>query len=334
MMLLKAAFYPAPRGDTSKGKSVLLPQQTEDELAISEVHSQLDRALNFLRRDVGYSLLDDIVPESGGGVRLGAGSSRQTGEVAPRPRARSCRLPKEQPQEEEEEEEREPSEGTDVLCCSPEIGKYAHYEDDIVLVWRFASLIQGASAEFPVGGAELEKKNDTLYKKVLQAARLMHLCDYHYADVVLTLAYASVYFRRASVVMGHKMSDYEAAHVCTLLIYLAHAFLLDETCPLRVWQQHIFKKYCNLKTLDAALFRIFQMRGFKLRIAEEEEREALSVLLVRTNGCHVRLSSCMNADSVSDVNGRHTKGGHSRSESSNEVSRPQLSPHRAENAGA
>ena len=26
----------------------------------------------------------------------------------------------------------------------------------------------------------------------------------------------------------------EAAHVCVLLIYLAHSFLLDETCPLRL----------------------------------------------------------------------------------------------------
>ena len=30
-----------------------------------------------------------------------------------------------------------------------------------------------------------------------QGIRLMHLCEYHYADVVLTLAYASVYFRGA-----------------------------------------------------------------------------------------------------------------------------------------
>lgn len=32
-----------------------------------------------------------------------------------------------------------------------------------------------------------------------QGIRLMHLCEYHYADVVLTLAYASVYFRGAAL---------------------------------------------------------------------------------------------------------------------------------------
>ena len=34
-----------------------------------------------------------------------------------------------------------------------------------------------------------------LHARIAQGIRLMHLCDYHYADVVLTLAYASVYFR-------------------------------------------------------------------------------------------------------------------------------------------
>lgn len=45
----------------------------------------------------------------------------------------------------------------------------------------------------------------------MQGIRLMHLCEYHYADVVLTLAYASVYFRSAFASIGQKMSDYEAS---------------------------------------------------------------------------------------------------------------------------
>ena len=32
-----------------------------------------------------------------------------------------------------------------------------------------------------------------------EGIRLLHLCEFHYADVVLTLAYASVYFRGPSV---------------------------------------------------------------------------------------------------------------------------------------
>jgi len=295
MILLKAAFSAPPRADVSRpgSKFALLPQQSEDELAISEVHSKLDRALSFLQRDVGYSLLDDARPQYGGGVTLTRPLAYEertiSPVVVPAPRGRY-------PQERPPEAPKEPA--SDVLCCSPEIGKYAHYQDDIVLVWRFANMIklpdEGATdskgSEGGAGGS-----HETLYKKVLQGLKLMHLCDYHYADVVLTLAYASVYFRSAFVAIGHKMSDYEAAHVSVLLIYLAHSFLLDETCPLRVWQQHVFKKYCNLKVLDAALFRIFQMRTFKLRITEQEEQQALTSLLGQASIGHVRLSSCINA---------------------------------------
>merc|ERR1719217_1640884 len=127
-------------------------------------------------------------------------------------------------------------------------------------------------------------KHEGFYKNVMQGVRLMHLCDYDYADVVLVLAYASVYFRSTFSSIGKKMSPNEAAHVVVLLIYLAHAFLLDETCPLRIWQKHIFRKYCTLKVLDAALFRLFQMQGFQLRISEEEERRALSLLLAASSG--------------------------------------------------
>lgn len=279
MLLLKAAFYPPPRAAApSEGsRFALLPQQTEDELAISEVHSKLDRALKFLQRDVGYSLLDDALAESGGGVRLVHDIDVvQALGALPGPRGRrSCRAPKERPIENADEAD-------DILSCKPEIGKYAHYKDDIVLVSRFAGLVHGFEERTDPNAPNV--KHDMLYKKVLQGIRLLHLCEFHYADVVLTLAYASVYFRGAFTSLGKTMSDYEAAHVCVLLIYLAHSFLFDETCPLRVWQQHIFKKYCNLKVLDAALYRIFKLRGFKLRITEAEEKEALSVLLLRTNG--------------------------------------------------
>ncbi|OLP92663.1 hypothetical protein AK812_SmicGene25492 [Symbiodinium microadriaticum] len=175
----------------------LLPQQTENELAISEVHSKLDRALKFLQRDVGYSLLDDALPQSGGGVRLrhrdveGSATLPAHGNIAAPRGHRSGKLPKERPSERGDEAD-------DILSCKPDIGKYAHFKDDVVLVWRFASLIHGFAVE--VGEKSIEKssaKHDTLYKKVLQGIRLMHLCEYHYADVVLTLAYASVYFRRA-----------------------------------------------------------------------------------------------------------------------------------------
>lgn len=186
-----------------------------------------------------------------------------------------------------------------ISQLSKDISKYAQYPCDLMLVYRFQHMLyktvledsvrdlynaaNGSSAESLRDGLQEAERtcstainHDVLYKTVLQSVRLMHLCDWDYADVVLVLAYASVYFRGTFSSIGKKMSPNEAAHVTALLIYLAHAFLLDETCPLRAWQKHIFRKYCTLKVLDAALFRLFKMRpGFQLRITEEEERTAL-----------------------------------------------------------
>jgi len=186
-----------------------------------------------------------------------------------------------------------------ISQLSKDISKYAQYPCDLILIYRFQHMLyktaledavrdvyvaaSGGSAEnLREGLQEAERRcssalnHDGLFKTVLQSVRLMHLCDWDYADVVLVLAYASVYFRGTFSAIGRKMSPNEAAHVTALLIYLAHAFLLDETCPLRAWQKHIFRKYCTLKVLDAALFRLFKMRpGYSLRITEEEERAAL-----------------------------------------------------------
>lgn len=311
--LFEAAFYPPSRTSEEVGSTAfaVLPQNTSEELTLSEFHSKLDRALTFLQRDVGYALLDDARPHPGGGVRLRAPERN----ILAVPRGdRSAKLPQEQTTlraslaqsdspgstclSEEAVESmklvrqvwqassssvpralRNPLE-EDLPTIGPEVAKYAHYECDLVLVSRFAHVLcktitQDLKAQ---DGFSPEKviKHDGLYKCVLQGVRLLHQCGYDYADVILVLAYASVYFRGAFASIGKKMSPNEAAHVVVLLIYLAHAFLLDETCPLRIWQKHIFRKYCTLKVLDSALFRLFQMRpDFKLKITYEEERTAL-----------------------------------------------------------
>lgn len=378
----EAAFAPPPKAADAGDQSrfAVLPQNTEDELKLSEVHSKLDRALNFLQRDVGYALLDDVRPDRGGGVRLrqlppkhaavakGERSAREPKVTlqGEEPLLRTSTSPQDSPedldgnimkllrvtfergggrlranelnqflvngqldrlfkgiridqdreitweefQHEHAESKAAPATGStapasqastqsppkdfpspsEEIVLSQEVSRYAHYQCDLVLVQRFTSvlyktILQDLYRDAEKGllsYAEAKKrcvqaiKHDGLYKCVLQGVRLMHLCDYDYADVVLVLGYATVYFRTTFSSIGKKMSPNEAAHVVVLLIYLAHAFLLDETCPLRIWQKHIFRKYCTLKVLDAALFRLFQMRpGFKLRISDEEERDAL-----------------------------------------------------------
>mmetsp|Transcript_21168 Transcript_21168/g.46107 ORF Transcript_21168/g.46107 Transcript_21168/m.46107 type:complete len:364 (-) Transcript_21168:96-1187(-) len=275
----EAAFRAPPRAcDADKdSRFAILPQQSQDELVLSEVHSRLDRALSWLQREIGYTLLDDARPKAGGGVRL-AQPREGPGSVAGPRGHRSTRVPKGEPKQVGDEEVRE------VIRFSSNTAKYAHYPDDLVLVWRFVkTLVEDAPSP------EREVKHATLLKTVLQGVRLMHLCDYNYSDVVVTLAYASVYFKGTFKAIGHRMNDLEAANVSVLLIFLAHSFVLDETCPLRCWQKHIFRKYCTLKVLDAALFRLFQMRDFSLRISAEEEKDALSVLLCSTNGFDVNV---------------------------------------------
>lgn len=249
----------------------MLPRQTEDELLLSEVHSKLDGALQFLRSVLGDLLLDDARPAPGGGVGLGRGA------VAPRSPER---LPKAEPTLAEEEVRQ-------VVRFSAETSRYAEFPDDFVLVWRFVGLL--ADAGGPSAQTREGLRGEPLCRMVLQGVRLMHLCGYDYSDVVLVLAHASVYFGGVLDTLGDRMSADETAHVVMLLVFLAHCFVLDENCPLRVWQKYIFRKYCTLKVLDAATFRIFQMRDFRLLVSEAEVRRRWEVLLDPRNDLDVVL---------------------------------------------
>lgn len=253
------------RSASAQKKFALLPEQSEEQLANAELHSKLDVALNILQQDVGYMLLADARPSAGGGANL----------AAKKPATRIIQIGRAPKDKKEQEKKEEIVVDTSEERCviSAETAKCAHYKEDVRLVSRFAAILGEP-------GPDVFSKvaHDTLYRKVLQGVRLMHLCEYKYSDVVLVLAHASVYFKTTWEVIGSQMSEYEAAHVCVLLIYLSHAFLLDETCPLKHWQKHIFKKYCSLKVLDSALFRLFKMREFCLRLTKDEERAALQGL--------------------------------------------------------
>lgn len=257
----------------------ILPQQSEDELVLSEVHTKLDTVVSFLQRDVGYSLLDDARPRHGGGVRLSRAAEANFADmaIAESRKAHTNRLPREEPRV-------NPEDVRQVIRFNAETAMYAEHADDLVLVWRFANLIAEGN---PTIASKVEQ--ESLYIIALKGIKLMHLCEFTYSDIVVTLAYASVYFKNAFGEIGDKMNHNEAAHVCALLVYLAHSFILDETCPLKCWQKHIFRKYCTLKVLDAALFRLFQLREFRLRITFDQERYALSKLLANTNEVDVIL---------------------------------------------
>lgn len=293
--LFRALFAPGATGPGDGGEEspqdfALLPEESPEEIALSELHSRLDRVFSFLQREVGYTLLEDMEPHNNGGVRI----LRLSGPPAA-PRGSTAVMPRkdlEPPMADEEARQ--------IIRLSPQMMKYAQYTDDIFLVWRFVTLISSSvSAE-----DEAKVKHEELYKRVMQGVRLMHMCEYNYSDVVLTLAYASVYFGHTFGLIGQKMGHREAAHVCVLMVFLAHCFVLDENCPLRCWQEHIFNNYCTLKTLDKALFRMFEVRSFALRITKEEEKHALSMLVCQQNGVDI---VPMNRQSASEEEARASR---------------------------
>jgi len=303
---ISAAFQPPSRTYSTEGKRgfAILPQQSRDEIMISQVHTKLDRVLLFLQREIGYALLEDARPRSGGGVQL----ERQPQESSVAPMApRGARIPR-------EEAEASDDGHRQTIRFTTETAKYAHYADDLVLVWRFANVLAESHPS-----ADVAVRRDMLYKTVLQGIRLMHLCSYDYSDLVVTLAYASVYFRTICDELGHQMSDAEASHVSVLLIFLAHSFVIDESCPLKYWQKYIFRNYCTLKVLDAALYRIFEMQGFHLRVSAEDEKHALSVLLCSAGELDVVLSAHDGNFGTTASTTAASSGGH-REESLSEAS--------------
>merc|ERR1719421_1178905 len=74
------------------------------------------------------------------------------------------------------------------------------------------------------------------------------------------------------------MSLSEIANVFCLLMYLAHSYIEDQNCPLSVWHDHLFKRYCDLKTLSSAVMRVLEQLAFALRIEPSELQERLEFI--------------------------------------------------------
>ncbi|CAE7418878.1 unnamed protein product [Symbiodinium natans] len=117
-----------------------------------------------------------------------------------------------------------------------------------------------------------------LQRKVYQSIRLLRACSFCGNDIELTLAYACVYFRRVLPSLIHRVGNTEAVHIIVLLIYIAHSFVLDESCPMGEWHKYVFKKYCSVKKMDAALFRILLLLDWRLMVKEEEQAMLLRAL--------------------------------------------------------
>lgn len=145
--------------------------------------------------------------------------------------------------------------------------EYAHCEQDIHLLARLLELSRVTEAD-----------SETVIL-LLRALKFLRLCDYSVEDICSTLAHASAYFVDAFQLCGTQMDACEVGNVLTTLMFVAHCYVQDETCPLHVWHQHLFKTYCPLRTLNVAIVRLMEIRRYVLRLDNEDfDRRYFSLL--------------------------------------------------------
>lgn len=102
------------------------------------------------------------------------------------------------------------------------------------------------------------------------AIDLLYRCRYCAEDICLVLAHASSYFLDVRNVCGTRMDPDEVGDIIVVLMFIAHSYVLDETCPLRAWQKNVFLGQCSVKTVNMATMKLLRMRGYVLRLGEKD----------------------------------------------------------------
>lgn len=136
--------------------------------------------------------------------------------------------------------------------------RHAHCVDDIYMLSIFLELTQ------------LPDIDPDSVKLLLRAIKLLRLCNYSTEDVCSMLAHASAYFLDAYSKCGSTMDASEVGNILVTLLFVAQCYVQDEVCPLHVWHKHLFRKYCPLSTLNAAIIRLMELRGFIMRLEDED----------------------------------------------------------------
>eukprot|EP00746_Dinoflagellata_sp_MGD_P076983 gnl/MRDRNA2_/MRDRNA2_30938_c0_seq1.p1 gnl/MRDRNA2_/MRDRNA2_30938_c0~~gnl/MRDRNA2_/MRDRNA2_30938_c0_seq1.p1 ORF type:complete len:243 (+),score=24.55 gnl/MRDRNA2_/MRDRNA2_30938_c0_seq1:637-1365(+) len=155
------------------------------------------------------------------------------------------------------ETERKP----DISCIQRAIlsqRRHAYYQGDLFLMMRFTELLA------------LQDIEASSVKLLLRSLKFLHLCDYTTEEICSILAHASKYFKATYDSCGKVMENGEVGYVLVVLMFIAHSYTQDETCPLAVWHQHLFKRYCPLNVLIAAVFRLMELQQFILRLEAKD----------------------------------------------------------------
>jgi len=117
--------------------------------------------------------------------------------------------------------------------------------------------------------AGLKDINSVVLKLLLRVVLFLRSCDYHQEDICLVLACASMYFGDVFKSCD-KLRPTEAGNIMVLLLFMAHSYMLDETCPLKFWHFHLLSGYCNVRSCNAAIMNIMKLRGYNMRVQELE----------------------------------------------------------------
>lgn len=144
---------------------------------------------------------------------------------------------------------------------------YAHCADDVYLLSSFLEL------------AQVPDVDGESVKLLLRVLKFLRLCDYSVEDICSILAHASSYFVDAFTLCGDRMDACEVGNVLATLIFVAHCYVQDETCPLHVWHKHLFRRYCPLKTLNSAIMRLMEIRRYVLRLDSGDLNRRFECLL-------------------------------------------------------
>jgi hypothetical protein len=145
--------------------------------------------------------------------------------------------------------------------------KYAHRVNDVYLLSSFLDL-----SKCPDISCEATKL-------LLRTLKMLRACDFSNEDICSVLAHASKYFKDTYALCGDSMDASEVGNVMALLIFLAHSYVQDETCRLRIWHKYLFAKYCSLEMLNSAVLRLLEIRNYLLRLEEEDLAERYETLL-------------------------------------------------------
>lgn len=157
---------------------------------------------------------------------------------------------------------------------------------DLRLVARFTEVVltkadcPAASALLPTGPISAEACS--AMRPILRCIRLMHLCGFCTSDIELVTAHAAVYLEECLEQLKAdgegSMKLRELSLIVCVLLFIAHSWVLDKTCPLKTWHEHAFAQHCKLPTLNAAILRLMEQRGYVLRVSPEDLEAHLNFL--------------------------------------------------------